>query len=247
MPNLLCTLLSPILLLISVPLALFAFLTTTFAFSTLFFRVLVVYAELGVVLVHDQFASQPTSRNTQSPLKASSPVLVEKEHRRRSRRSSVGSGNSGSHTPRIPESSGLGIYGGGGIGRDFEGVGGWRFPDHGHEDVLWTSMNSRLELPATVDDRNRHHRRSLTSGSLSSIPLVTRSPVRSRARTPNSSRAPGHVSPEEYFVDRPPSRSITALDTANIGKSLLRSKTSSISTFSLDSHSRSMQSRASHS
>ncbi len=246
MPNLLCTLFSPFLLLISVPLALFAFLTTTFAFSTLLFRVLVVYAELGVVLIHDQFASQTTSRNIQSPLRASSPALGEKEHRRKSRRSSVGSGNSGSLTPKVPESSGLGIYGSGGIGRDFEGVGGWRFPGHNDEDVLWTSMNSRLELPANVDDRKRHHRRSLTSGSLSSVPSVTRSPARSRARTPNNSQAPGNASPKEYFVDRPLSRSITALDTANIGRSLLHSKTSSISTFSLDSPGRSIQIRASH-
>ncbi len=246
MPNLLHTILSYFLLLISIPLALFALLTTTFAFSTLFFRVLVVYAELAVVLIHDQFSDQAKSRKTQSTWKTCSPALDEKEHRRKSRRSSVGSGNSGSLTPKIAESSGLGIYGGGGIGRDFEGVGGWRFPGHDEEDVLWTSMNSRLELPATVDDRKFHHRRSLTSGSLSSASLVIRSPVRSRARTPTSIRAAGSTSPEEYFVDRPPSRSTTVLDTTNMGRSLLRSKTSSISTFSLDSPSRSTQSRAPH-
>ena len=244
--NLLCTLLSPFLLLTSIPLGIFALLTTSFAFSTLFFRVLVVYAELAVALVHDQFTSQSTSRSTQLPPKASSPALDDKDHRRKSRRSSAGSGNSGSLTPRILESSGLGIYSGGGIGRDFEGVGGWRFPGPDDEEGLWTSMNSRLELPATMGERKRHHHRSLTSSSLSSAPLVTRSPVRSRARTPNSTRAPGNASPEEYFVDRQPSRPTTALDNANIGKSLLRSKTSSVSTFSLDGSSRSTQSRVSH-
>ena len=243
MPNLLCTLLSPFILLISIPLAVFALFTTTFAFYTLFFRVLVVYAELAMVLVHDQFAGQATSKDTQSHRKGSSPTSDEKDHRRRSRRGSAASGNSGSLTPRIPETSGLGIYSGGGIGRDFEGVGGWRFPGPGDEDGPWISMNSRLELPATSGERKRHHRRSLTSGSMSSAPLATSSPIRSRARTPNSSRAAGNASPEEYFVDRPPSRSTAALDTANIGRALLRSKNFSISTFSFEGSSRGTQSR----
>ena len=240
MANLLCTFLSPFLLLTSVSLALCAFLTTAFAFSALFLRVLVVYAELAAVLIHDQFAIQPASRNSQSMLKASSPTFDEREHR------CAGSGNSGSLTPRIPETSGLGIYSGGGIGRDFEGVGGWRFPGPDDEDGLWESINSRLELPATIGERKRHHHRSLTSGSLSSTPLAARSPIRSRARTPNNTGAPGNASPEEYFFDRPPSRSTTTLDSANIGRALLRSKPSSISTFSLDSSSRSTQSRTSH-
>ena len=198
-----------------------------------------------MVLVHDQFLGQAASKDIQSHLKTSSPTLDEKENRRKSRRGSTASGNSGSLTPRLPETSGLGIYSGGGIGRDFEGVGGWRFPSPDDEDGPWTSMNSRLELPATGGERKRHHRRSLTSGSMSSAPLATSSPVRSRARTPNSSRAAGNASPEEYFVDRPPSRSTAALDTANVGRALLRSKTSSISTFSCESSSRGTQSRTS--
>ena len=246
MTNLLCTLLSPLLLLASIPLVGFALLTTSFAFSTLFFRVLIVYAELGVALVHDQFIGQAMSELTKSPLKATSPAPDEKEHRRKSRRSSAGSGNSGSLTPKVLDSNGLGIYNGGGIERDFEGVGGWRFPGPDHEEDLWTSMNSRLELPATVGERKRHHHRSLTSSSLSSAPLISRSPVRSRTRTPNSIHVPGNASPEEYFIDPQPSKPPTALDTANVGKVLLRSKASSVSTFSLDGSSRSTQSRTYH-
>lgn len=48
-----------------------------------------------------------------------------------------------------------------GAARDFEGVGGWRLGG-ADDDVLWTSINSRLELPA---DHVRRHRRSATSGS----------------------------------------------------------------------------------
>ena len=48
--------------------------------------------------------------------------------------------------------------------RDYEGVGGWR-PANPNDDLDdgWTSMNSRLELPA-APERKKRHRRSLTSG-----------------------------------------------------------------------------------
>ena len=238
-----CTLLSCFLIFISIPLALFALLTTSFAFSTLFFRVIVVYAELAVIFVRDKFSGQVQSLNTASSFKTRSPACDEKEHRRKSRTRCAGSEDPGSRTPRIPETNGLGIYSGGGIGRDFEGVGGWRFlsPDDG--DGLWTSMNYRLELPATTCERKRHHGRSLTSSSLSSASLIMRSPIRSSAWTPNSTRAPGYASPDEYFVDRPSSRATTTMDIANIGRALLRSKTSSVSTTHLDSLNRSKQCR----
>ncbi len=238
-----CTLLSSFLIFISMPLALFGLLTTSFAFSTLFLRVIVVYAELAVVLVRDQFPGQVTLINIAPPPKIRSPAFGEKEQSRINRRGSTGRGDSGSRTPRIPETNGLGIYSGGGIGRDFEGVGGWMFPNPDDEDGLWTSMNSRLELPATICERKRHHCRSFTSSSLSSASLVTRSPVRSRTRTPYGTRASRNASPEEYFVERPSSRSTTALDTANISRALLRSKTSSVSTVYSDNLNRSSQSR----
>lgn len=138
--------------------------------------------------------------------------------------------SNGSTTPKAPETSGFGIYSGGGAARDFEGVGGWRIPGPDDDDGIWESMNSRLELPALINDgHNRNHHRSKTSGSLTSAPLPMRSPIQSRARTPTSIRMPGSTTPEEYFASRAPSKSTTALDAANIGKPLLRHKPSSSS------------------
>ena len=50
------------------------------------------------------------------------------------------------------------------------------------EEELWTSLNSRLELPA--ENGRRHHRRSLTSGSL-----------------PADKRRTGNDSPEEKIMN----------------------------------------------
>lgn len=245
----LCIILSPVLLLVSLPLAIFAAFTTSFAFSALFIRALVVYAELTAVLIQNQFAASGAAKSTSSDRKSTPPVIDEKDSRRKSRRSSACSGNSngGSMTPRIPESSGLGIYGSGGMERDFEGVGGWRIPGSDDDDVLWTSMNSRLELPAIVDERKYNHHRSFTSGSLSAASIITSSRPRSFARTPSSTHAAGNTSPEEYFANRAASKSTTALDTVNIGKALLRRKTSSTSTFSSEGSTRTLPANISQS
>lgn len=246
--NLLCILLSPVLLLISLPLAIFAAVTTSLAFSALFFRALLVYAELAAVLIQNQFAINDAVKSISSDRKLMVSVVDDKDSRRKSRRSSACSGNSngGSMTPRIPESSGLGIYGSGGIERDFEGVGGWRIPGSDDDDVLWTSMNSRLELPAIVDERQHNHNRSLTSSSLSAASLITSSRPRSFARTPSSTHAAGHTSPEEYFANRAASKSTSALDTVNIGKALLRRETSSTSTFSSENSTRTVPTNTVH-
>ena len=224
MPSLFYILLSPILLFISVPLSLFAALTTTLAFSTLFFRALLVYAELGVVLVRNQFYSQHENEKRPVPKRLPLAAVDGKQPQHKSRRSSAGSGsNGGSTTPRVPD-SGLGVYSGGGAVRDFEGVGGWRIPGTVDEDVLWTSMNSRLELPAIVDGGRHFHHRSRTFGSLTTVSLPLRSPVRSRARTPSSVRLGGSISPEEYFASQEPSKSANALDAANNEKTILHYK-----------------------
>ena len=227
MPGLFCLLLSPILLLISIPLTLFATLTTTLAFSTLFFRALLVYAELGAVLVQNQFVSRHANEKSLAPVRVTPTVPEGKQPWHKRRTSSAGSGsNGGSATPGVPD-SGHGIYGGSGAVRDFEGVGGWRIPGTDDEDAIWTSLNSRLELPAIVDSRRRNHHRSRTSCSLTSVSLPLRSPVRSRARTPASVEGGGggaSSSPEEYFTSRAISKSTTALDSANIGKAVLHHK-----------------------
>ena len=228
MSGLFCILISPILLLISIPLTIFATITTTLAFSTLFFRALLVYAELAAALIQDHFTITNTkfSPRRRRSLPSPKPILKEsKLGRRRSRRSSATSESSnGSTTPKAPKSSGLGIYGGEGASRDFEGVGGWRISGPEGEDERWTSLNSRLELPATMDGRRRNHHRSSTSGSLNSYGLPLQSPPNPRAWSPHDRSA----SPEAYFANRAPSKSTTALD-ANIGRGLVRNKLSSSS------------------
>ncbi len=125
MRSLLYVLLSPILLFISVLLSLFAALTTTLAFSTLVFRALLVYAELGAVLIRNQFVSQHGNEKNPITTKASPTIFEVKQPRHKSRRSSAGSGsNGGSTTPRVPD-AGYSVYSSGGGVRDFEGVGGW--------------------------------------------------------------------------------------------------------------------------
>lgn len=225
MPCLFYTLLSPILLLISISLSLFAALTTLLAFSTLSFRALLVYAELGTVLIQNQFLDKHANEKTLAPSRVTPAVAEGKQPRQKNRRSSAGSGsNAGSITPRVLDIS----------SRDYEGVGGWRVPSTDDEDAKWTSLNSRLELPAMVDGRRRNHHRSRTSGSLTTVPLPLKSPLRSRPRTPTSVLVGGGTSPEEYFANRAPSSSTTALDAANIGRALLHHK-------SLDSPSESSQ------
>ena len=124
MPGLFYILLSPILLLISIPLSLLAALTTTLAFSTLFFRALLVYAELGAVLIQNQFVSQHANEKTLAPTRSTLAVAEGNQPRHKSRRSSAGSGsNGGSTTPGVPDTS-FSIYSGNGAVRDFEGVGG---------------------------------------------------------------------------------------------------------------------------
>ena len=229
-------LISPFLLLISIPLTIFATITTTLSFSTLFLRVLIVYAELAAALVQDHFAStsNPPSRITSPSLKSSSE---EKVGRRRSRRASAASGSSnGSVTPKAPKTSGLGVYSGEGAARDFEGVGGWRIPGPDGEDELWTSMNSRLELPAMAGGRQRHHHRSSTSGSLHKYDYYSKSSAASQAQSPHQRS----TSPEHYFTGRVPSKSTTALDAANIGKALSRPRPSSSSSGSSQGSNRTL-------
>ena len=274
-------LLSPFLLFISIPLAIFAAWTTTFAFSTLFLRALIVYAELAAVLIQNLFSPQSPSYRTSTFLKPSKQPPdsdpANPPRRRSVRRSSTATsassntgGGGGCATPKAPETSGFGIYGSEGPTRDFEGVGGWRIisscsggnnnnngnggdgdDDGGEdaaddaEDLLWTNMNSRLELPtmsmmtAGAEGRqHRNHRRSRTAGSLTSLPLPssisppTTTTNSSRARTPTSVYHGRSTSPQEYFRSRPPSsssKSTTSLDTANFGRALLRHKPSSSS------------------
>lgn len=91
----------------------------------------------------------------------------------------------------------------------------WRNPGTDDEDAIWASLNSRLELPTLVDGRRRHHHRSVTSGSLTTVSLPLKSPVRSRAP---SVRVGLSGNPEEFSAGRASSK--TSLDTSNIRKAL---------------------------
>ena len=217
-------LISPILWTITIPLTIFAAFTTTIAFTTLLLRALIVYIELAAALLQNHFGPEKAPKIAALSKNSALPATKTKSTRHKSRRGSATSCSStGSITPgeRRP-SSGLGMYGGQSAIRDFEGVGGWRIPGPSDDDLPWLNMNSRLELPTKVDGPPRNHHRSRTSGSITSIPPPTKSPISSRARTPTSARPAGTASPEEYFGHRVSSKSTTALDAANIGKALLR-------------------------
>ena len=80
MRNTLHLLLAPLLLLISFPLLAFAVLTTSLAFSTLFVRVALIYAELGGVLLQNYFSPPPSpspyispQTSAKTPTKSPSP------------------------------------------------------------------------------------------------------------------------------------------------------------------------------
>ena len=124
MPHLLRVFLSPFLLSISVSLSLFAAITTALAFSTLLLRALLVYAELGAVLIRNQFVSQHVDRKDAASAKVPSAVVEGKQPRHNRRNSAASGSNARPSTPRNPD-TGLGTSSGGGILRDFEGVGGW--------------------------------------------------------------------------------------------------------------------------
>ena len=186
-------LIPPILLLISLPLACLAALTSIFAFSTLAVRALIVYVELAVALLQNRFVLRRSEHtSTKSPAKSRRrPKSREARHE--------------SH--RI----GLGAYGAGNPTRDYEGIGGWRDTDPDAESLQWMQMNDRLQLPARPGSRRRHHQRSRTSSSLVGLPRASPS---SRSVTPTK-----HFS-ADCFAHGKMSRSAISLDTASTSRVL---------------------------
>ncbi|KAF2713218.1 hypothetical protein K504DRAFT_461776 [Pleomassaria siparia CBS 279.74] len=206
----------PLLLLISIPLAVFASITTTIAVTALTIRVSIVYFELGIALAHSYlfpppYRPAPKKRPSNG---RSSP------NRTRNRRSSATSNSShdtatpSSYQPRLQYKSGsfASLIGTSEITRDFEGVGGWRVPGDNDEEALWMGMNSRLELPAVVP-KQRKHQRSLTGGSqryVGSPETMRMSPMQSRARTPVQAGGDERYGGEEYFPPQPNMRPLSA-------------------------------------
>lgn len=191
--NPLYLLVPPTLILISIPLAIFAAFTTCIAFALLLVRVSIVYFELGIALLRSWLAAnptKPTSRDSSPPSQSPQP------HRRR--RSSILSNPPSQEFRRPPlkSDSYVTLLGAGAPDRDYEGVGGWRVEGDEPEEALWIGMNSRLELPL-LGGGQRKHRRSLTGSSQRwtwSPEALKMSPVESRARTPSNEQAV-----DEYF------------------------------------------------
>jgi len=205
----------PALILVSIPLATFAIFTTSLAFSTLFVRVAIIYFELGIALLR----SWLTVEEPKPPLKAQhlrqtpSPDKRSPHSTHRRRKSSALSSAASSQEAlqingaRVKSRSFATLYTHGAEIRDYEGVGGWRLAGDGEEEALWMGMNSRLQLPATVAERPRHHQRSLTGGSQrrSWSPEAMRiSPLQSRQRTPSVTDMA--VNQDEYFNVQPHKR-----------------------------------------
>ncbi|KAM0317090.1 hypothetical protein ACHAO8_002655 [Botrytis cinerea] len=226
----------PFLFFFTFPIAVFAALTTTFAFCVLCFRVIIVYIELALAVIpyylygpRDEIKIAQSKRAIYNP--PNSPV------RRKKRRSSASSSQSatGSNTPvpaRVLKGSASVLALGQSVGpaRDFEGVGGWRLGDSGSDDdALWTNMNSRLELPA--NHGRRHHQRSLTSGSIPSEESRSRSPEAimnsSKARTPPSIGS--GLGGETYFPTMTPNpKTKKRASFGSVSGSLASSKASSV-------------------
>jgi len=164
--NPLYTLTLPILILFSIPIAIFACITTTLAFSVLLFRVTLIYIDLATAVIpYYLLGISKTSAPTKKP--ESSPTSLPARRRKRRSSSSFSTGTItpiASNASLTNSNSVLGLSQSVGPTRDFEGVGGWRLdnPNSEEEDALWTKINSRLELPA---EHGRRHRRSLTGGA----------------------------------------------------------------------------------
>lgn len=192
----------PFLFFFTLPVAILASITTTFAFGVLCFRVIIVYIELALAVIpYYLYGAKADPKIIQCKRDIYNPPTS--HVRRKKRRSSASSSQpaTGSATPvpaRILKGSEsmLGLAQSVGFARDYEGIGGWRLDDSGSDDdALWTNMNSRLELPANHGRRN--HRRSLTSTSLPPDEMRDRGPevIMNTSRT----RIPPCIGGESYF------------------------------------------------
>jgi len=209
LPNPVHPLIFCFLFVFTIPLAIFATITTIFAFSILLFRVVIIYIELAVAVIPCYaFGSQTIIAPVQARESNSLSVQLSPTWRRRRRSSSSSSTMSAASLTPIADGDFL-LSQSVGPARDFEGVGGWRIGGPSDDELSWTNINSRLVLPA---DHVRRHQRSLTSGS---VPLSSRSYRNpspeavmntSRARTPpNMGFATDGYSPLMTLKKRTPS------------------------------------------
>ena len=216
------SLILPTLLLVSLPLAIFACITTTLAIAVLLFRVAIIYIELAVIVIPHYFLGSKSVTPISRPSTSSSGIGQGSPVRRKKRQSSTSNFSPTDTTQLLKSQSGLGISQSIGPARDYEGLGGWRLDEPSDDEGLWTSFNSRLELPA---DRARKHRRSLTSGSLPLISTLNRSHSEemtmntSRVRTPSRDAASGPgegCSPLEMRIPRKTKRTSPVMTSASM-------------------------------
>src|SRR5579862_3393926 len=225
--DLLSLFLLPLLLLLSVPFAVFAAFTTAIALSALTLRALIVYVELAIVVIHNYVFLRPPSQPSRRPR---TPSGRDSAYKRRKRRGSGGSTDQGLVAAVDQDAGGYVLASSVGMERDFEGVGGWSLLGP-NEDTLWTSMNSRLELSA--GERQRRYRRSLTASGIPSGSTegrlkrewrysqagISMSPITPRARTPPATALGQSGSHEGYFSFQPMTRMDLSGEGVNKNKS----------------------------
>ncbi|TKA24846.1 hypothetical protein B0A50_06575 [Salinomyces thailandicus] len=177
----------PTLLIFSVPLVIFAAITTTLAFWLLLWRVLAVHVDLFTALLRAWLAG-PAPKPVPFP---TSPGIVQRQQSPKSHRPSRSS-SSRIETKKFANQksqSSAEIA----IGmplRDYEGVGGWRLEGDEEEEALWMGMNSRLQLPSSQVSLRRKSttgsrvQSGRTSPELVRTPLAVRTAMRSRPESP---------------------------------------------------------------
>jgi hypothetical protein len=239
--NPLYTLAPFILLVVSLPLAIFATVTTSLAISLLACRAAIVYVQLTVALVGAWI--DPSSSNTSPITYPTPPTSSPNMHRLHriyhgnstSSQETIAPANRATHIPSnsakfIPFASTSETT------RDFEGVGGWRIPGNDDEEALWMGINSRLQLAADIAPR-RNHRSSTGASSPGqrrswSPEMFRTSPAQSRARTPV--RFALDDEEEDYFSPHPTEtvRAMSSASQASKTKRRRKSESSSSSTSS---------------
>ncbi|KAF7534359.1 hypothetical protein G7Z17_g13377 [Cylindrodendrum hubeiense] len=207
----------PFLFIVTIPLAIFAGITTTIAFSVLILRVLAVYLDVALSLIPHYLGGRKPRPYQPHPSRletlnaattnfssSSNSTPSNTPLRRRRRRRSSSAISAASLTPATSETA-LGLHPSIGPERDFEGVGGWRLGD----DEVWTTINSRLELPDKQHHGRNHYRPPsgpTTPGESPFLMMKSRTPSPETKRTsasPNSSRTRTPSGPRIAFAAKP--------------------------------------------
>ena len=140
----------PFLFVVTIPIAIFATMTTMFAFSILLLRVILIYIELALAVIPHYLFGAKSSPGAFRSVNSNMTVASSRRKKRRSSSSSVLSG--GSITPVA--GSALGLSQSVGPTRDYEGLGGWRLGPPSDDDALCKLLILVLYSFLTVRTRN---------------------------------------------------------------------------------------------